>query len=218
MPATPARRVDQVPIQMLAATPQHQRLFEQTAIERLLKAAIEEDFSETEDPEKISARIDQFHALIKTLVSECIVGLVDMHGNFLNEALLLQVPHILTLLESRCGALPVILLSEPKTPEGPIGFQVKISLYRWLVPRLLVAASGLAFHSTGQEVGEKILQTVIKIIRILGGHLKEEGFMAEGVVYCVELLRGLSESCAGTSQPDHNIHKTAMLSLTSPHN
>jgi hypothetical protein len=196
MPETPLRRAELV--DMMAPTPQHQRLFEQSAVEDLLKAVMEEDFTEGDTQEKVENQVTQFHALLKTLVSECIVGLVDNNGNLLNEAMLPQVPHILVLLESRSERLPRLLTSMPTTMEGPEGAKMKIPLYRWLIPRLLHAASGLAFHpnTQAQTVGKRILEATVKLSKILGGY-QEDQYPIGGVVLCGELLRGLSESCIG---------------------
>ena len=197
MPETPVRRAELV--DMMAPTPQFQRLIEQSAVEDLLKAVMEESFNEGDTQEKLDGQVAQFHGLLKTLVSECIVGLVNNNGTLLNEAMLPQVPHILALLESRSERIPQLLISTPKMLEGPEGAQMKIPLYRWLVPRLLHAASGLAFHPQpqAQAVGKRILETTVKLTKVLGGY-QDEQYPVEGVVLCGELLRGLSESCIGT--------------------
>jgi hypothetical protein len=88
-----------------------------------------------------------------------------------------------------------LLNSVPRELEGPEGARMKIPLYRWLVPRLLHAASGLALHKKGQEAGQRMLDTVTEMIKILGSYMEEQH--VEGIVFAGELLRGLSESCVG---------------------
>jgi hypothetical protein len=193
MPATPLRRPDL--IGMMAATPVHQRLMEQSALEDLLKAGMEIQVGEDDSPEKMAEHVDQFHPLFKTLVSECIVGLVDNAGTISNEALLVHVPPILEELVKRARQVPRLLNSVPRELEGPEGARMKIPLYRWLVPRLLHAASGLALHKKGQEAGQRMLDTVTEMIKILGSYMEEQH--VEGIVFAGELLRGLSESCVG---------------------
>lgn len=180
---------------MMAATPQHQRLMEQSALEDLLKEGMEIQIREDETPEKMIEHIDKFHIMFKELVRACIVGLVDNAGSVVNEAMLSQVVPTLEGLEKRAGQIPRLLISLPKELEGPDNARMKIPLYRWLVPRLLHTASGLAFHSTAHHVGQRILETVSTIIKLLGSYMEEQS--VEGVVFAGELLRGLSETCIG---------------------
>ena len=194
MPATPLRRPDLAG--MMAATPQHQRLMEQSAVEDLLKAGMEIQIGEDESHDKMLEHIDQFHALFKMLVSECIVGLVDNAGTITSEAMLLQVVPLLEELEKRAVQIPRLLNSLPKELEGPDNARMKIPLYRWLIPRLLLTASGLAFQPKAQDTGQRILETVTNLIKLLGSYMEEQ-YRVEGVVFAGELLRGLSESCIG---------------------
>jgi hypothetical protein len=213
MPATPLRRPDLVG--MMAATPQHQRLMEQSALEDLLKLGTEIQVREDDSQDKTVEHIDQFHPLFKMLVRECIVGLVDNAGAIINEAMLVQVPPILEELVKRARQIPRLLNSLPRELEGPEGARLKIPLYRWLVPRLLHAASGLAFHKKGQDVGQQILDAVTEVIKTLGSYMEEQH--VEGIVFAGELLRGLSESCVGR-YPTRSIYpgRTAILSCINP--
>lgn len=194
MPATPARRPDLV--DMMAGTPAHQRAMEQSDLENLLKAAMEEATSgDTSNTENDNNQIEQFQSLFRTLVSECIVGLLDTSDATARDTLVLQAPGILVLLENRIKAFPKLLLATPSPLEGLPGNKLRLPLYRWLVPRLLHGASVLCFENERTATGHKMLEAVLSIVRIVGNSV-EENEQVGCMNLAGELLRGLSESCS----------------------
>lgn len=200
MLATPLRRPEMG--DLVAGTPAHQRAQEQSVLEDLLKAAMEEQVVK-EPPEQVAHKLKQLYILFTTLIREYIIGMVDSSGLMENQDMVARIPQILDLLVNRIEQYQELSVTHLEEEEAPEGFQINFRLYRWLIPRLLHGASVLVHSSLDNRLHEHLVRTVVTIIVNVGEQLYDHE--AAGVSHVGELLRGLVETCdllaTGTTSP-----------------
>ncbi len=156
-----------------------------------------------------AADVKRFHSLLKVLVRACITAIPTKTAAEGFEVAATHARNTISIITRNITLRPEVLLSEPepgqpdavKAPNAPdeLDRQHPIPLYKWILPRLVYAASLLINDDDERDLGGQIEECAVDVIRALTAEQGNGSEHIEGLIHTQTALSALRDWSWGKS-------------------
>jgi hypothetical protein len=157
--------------------------------------------------ESRAADLNRFHSLLKVLVRACITSISTKIASEGFEIAATQARNTISIITRNIAVRPEVLLSQPvprasgpvkeSDPPQNLDDQYPIPLYKWILPRLVYAASLLINDKDERELGAQIEECVVDVIGALTTEQGNGSEHIEGLALTTVALNTLQYSSFG---------------------